>query len=220
MPSLTVAGLIAAVLSITTTAAAQCAPGAGPRIINGRTCTVQCGIDRRGGDYDRAYTGTFEGCIQLCAAASTCVTAQYHGKTGWCYLKDSRNPAETNVDDDTPKVTPVYEAPNALLACAPPQITADRYREVIFVGSTVNASRRTAIKILPHRATASVVDDFPVTHLHNDNYNYPRLQDTLTATTTTQTLRPGPGKAFFLPRTIRLRLPAFMMLISPPRAGY
>jgi hypothetical protein len=73
----------------------------GPRIINGRTCTVQCGIDRRGGDYGRAYTGSFEGCVQACAANSICVTAQYHGKTGWCYLKNSRNRAETNVNDDT-----------------------------------------------------------------------------------------------------------------------
>lgn len=60
---------------------------AGTKTFNGRTCQLNCGQDRVGGDYAAMQTGTWSGCAQACAAESLCLAATYNEKTGFCYLK-------------------------------------------------------------------------------------------------------------------------------------
>ena len=73
----------------------------GPVTLNGRSCNVQCGIDRPGGDYGAKFTGSFDGCMAACAADTRCLTAQYHISNGYCYLKNTRNKAVADANDDT-----------------------------------------------------------------------------------------------------------------------
>ena len=70
-------------------------------VINGRTCQIQYGIDRFGGDYDRKNTGTFDGCQQACASDPICMTAQFNTGSGWCYLKNTLNVAVQSSTDNT-----------------------------------------------------------------------------------------------------------------------
>jgi uncharacterized protein len=57
---------------------------AGRYTLNGQQYTVSCGLDRAGGDYANQQT-SWDGCMQACAADSTCVTAQYHEEV--CLLR-------------------------------------------------------------------------------------------------------------------------------------
>ena len=63
---------------------------------NGRTCTVECGVDHLGGDYTSLYTGTWPDCMNACTADPTCATAQYLLTNGYCYLKNSTGPSSNN----------------------------------------------------------------------------------------------------------------------------
>lgn len=88
----------------TTTTQAQCV--AGPTTVNGRSCSVTCGLDRPGGDYGLVHTGTFDGCIQACGADAKCVTAQFHADNGFCYLKDTSNNGVSDENNYTVDCSP------------------------------------------------------------------------------------------------------------------
>lgn len=107
----TVVGSAVALLSLAVSATApqlsMCTPG--DRIINGHTCIVRCNTGRPGGDYKSAKTGSFEACIQQCAADPVCVTAQYHKDDGFCYFKNKSNNSKAGNNHDVvdcgPKAT-------------------------------------------------------------------------------------------------------------------
>jgi len=104
--------------------AAQCTPGT--RNIGDTTCTISCNTDRSGGGtYATMQTGTFEGCIQACAAENPCVTATYNEDTKFCYLKNTVNPSYTNARQDTVDCAqPTYGCTNAF-TCGRNQQAAD-----------------------------------------------------------------------------------------------
>ncbi|KAK4663961.1 uncharacterized protein QC763_501310 [Podospora pseudopauciseta] len=54
---------------------------------------VLCGVDYGGGDMSAAQTGTFAGCMDLCAETSGCVDVSFVG--GSCYLKRALGPLNT-----------------------------------------------------------------------------------------------------------------------------
>ncbi|KAL6859497.1 hypothetical protein J3F83DRAFT_763284 [Trichoderma novae-zelandiae] len=58
---------------------------------DGRTFTVQCGVDHPRGDLKSAQTLDFANCIQLCDETQGCVAASW--RSGTCYLKKSLQPA-------------------------------------------------------------------------------------------------------------------------------
>ena len=79
--------------------AATCS--AGSQTINNRVCTTSCGVDRAGGDYANKYTGSFQACVNACAADTKCVTAQYHEDNGYCYFKNAANKLSNVKGTDT-----------------------------------------------------------------------------------------------------------------------
>lgn len=54
---------------------------------NGAKFTVECGLDRPGGDLRWEYTDNFASCIEACARTPRCVDVTYVGRA--CYLKNS-----------------------------------------------------------------------------------------------------------------------------------
>ncbi|KAL7815568.1 hypothetical protein V8C26DRAFT_126624 [Trichoderma gracile] len=58
---------------------------------DGRTFTVQCGVDHPKGDIKHVQTLDFANCINLCDETSGCVAASF--RSGTCYLKKSLQPA-------------------------------------------------------------------------------------------------------------------------------
>lgn len=46
--------------------------------LNGQQCSIQCGVDRHGGNYDAIQTGNYLACASACAGDSNCITAQYN----------------------------------------------------------------------------------------------------------------------------------------------
>jgi hypothetical protein len=94
--------LLLALLSATTlaTPTKRSICNAGRKTINGQEYTVSCGMDRLGGDYARQQS-SWDDCISACGADSTCLTAQYHEDSGWCYLKNSVNPPVASSGEDT-----------------------------------------------------------------------------------------------------------------------
>jgi hypothetical protein len=71
------------------------------RYINGRTCQIQYGVDRLGGDYARTKYDSFEDCISACAADTNCKSAQYHLDNQYCYFKNSVNPAVSDANENS-----------------------------------------------------------------------------------------------------------------------
>ncbi|KAK1241927.1 hypothetical protein MKX07_007750 [Trichoderma sp. CBMAI-0711] len=58
---------------------------------DGRSFTVQCGVDHPKGDLKHVQTPDFANCINLCDVTSGCVAASF--RSGTCYLKKSLQPA-------------------------------------------------------------------------------------------------------------------------------
>jgi hypothetical protein len=74
---------------------------AGDQIIDGRFCSVSCGKDRAGGDYDQHPVSGISACAKLCADDTRCSTAQYAESNGYCYLKDVRHDLVDHVTVDS-----------------------------------------------------------------------------------------------------------------------
>jgi hypothetical protein len=69
--------------------------------LNGVQCSIECGIDRHGGDYSQVNAGNYLACASACAADSKCVTAQYNEGNGYCYLKNADNGQVSSTDTDS-----------------------------------------------------------------------------------------------------------------------
>lgn len=61
---------------------------------NGKTFTVECGIDHSGGDLTSLGVTSFQGCIDACAQNSQCVDVSLSGSS--CYLKSTLGAAVSN----------------------------------------------------------------------------------------------------------------------------
>ena len=118
--------LISFLTCITAASAAAISVGAsvcisGPVTSNGRSCTVECGVDHPGGDYSSLYTADFQTCIDACTADSGCATAQYSNTNSYCYLKGVVDPSSNNVNVNSvvcqaPTPPPAPPAPDTCTA--------------------------------------------------------------------------------------------------------
>ncbi|PNS15531.1 hypothetical protein CAC42_790 [Sphaceloma murrayae] len=52
---------------------------------------LYCSVDLYGGDYDTAYSPTYEGCLDICTKAEPCIAFAYRKDSQLCYLKDEVN---------------------------------------------------------------------------------------------------------------------------------
>lgn len=79
--------------------------------LNGLQCTITCGEDRPGWDYNSIQTGNYLDCASACAADSNCITAQYKETNGVCYLKSRLSQAFESSENDSIKCErPVTQA--------------------------------------------------------------------------------------------------------------
>jgi hypothetical protein len=69
--------------------------------LNGLQCTISCGVDHHGGDYNGYYVGNYLACANACAGDANCKTAQYNEGNGYCYLKNTVNPAVSSTNTDS-----------------------------------------------------------------------------------------------------------------------
>lgn len=57
--------------------------------VSGRSCTISCGQDRPGGDYQAIQANSLNACVSACASDQQCTDAQYRQSTNFCYLKNT-----------------------------------------------------------------------------------------------------------------------------------
>lgn len=65
--------------------------------VNGTIFSLECYLDRAGGDLKQVTAGSWENCMGICAGTASCVDASYVPSGGACYLKSSQvSPSKNN----------------------------------------------------------------------------------------------------------------------------
>ena len=65
--------------------------------VNGTIFSLECYLDRAGGDLKQVTAGSWENCMGICVGTASCVDASYVPNGGACYLKSSQvSPSKNN----------------------------------------------------------------------------------------------------------------------------